>query len=68
MSLVSGLLSMLIYYRGLLNTPASVATFVELVYPVSAVLINLWLLHATLTPLQACAGTALVFSVLRISI
>ncbi|MFL5814485.1 MAG: DMT family transporter [Bdellovibrionia bacterium] len=68
MSLISGLLSMLIYYRGLVQTPASVATFVELVYPVSAVLLNLWLLHATLSPLQACAGTALVFSVLRLSI
>jgi drug/metabolite transporter (DMT)-like permease len=68
MSLISGLLSMLIYYRGLVQTPASVATFVELVYPVSAVLLNLWLLHATLSPLQAFAGTALVFSVLRLSI
>jgi drug/metabolite transporter (DMT)-like permease len=67
MSLISGLLSMLVYYRGLAQTPASVATFVELVYPVSAVLLNLWLLNATLTPLQACAGTALVFSVLRLS-
>lgn len=68
MSLISGLLSMLIYYRGLLTTPASVATFVELIYPVSAVLLNLWFLHATLTPLQACAGTVLVFSVLKLSI
>ncbi len=67
MSLVSGLLSMLIYYQGLLRTSASVATFVELLYPVSAVLLNLWLLHATLSPLQACAGTVLVFSVLRLS-
>jgi drug/metabolite transporter (DMT)-like permease len=67
MSLISGLLSMLVYYRGLAQTPASVATFVELVYPVSAVLLNLWLLNATLTPLQAFAGTALVFSVLRLS-
>jgi drug/metabolite transporter (DMT)-like permease len=67
MSLVSGLLSMLIYYRGLVQTPASVATFVELVYPVSAVLLNLWLLHASLSPLQACAGTVLVFAVLRLS-
>lgn len=67
MSLISGLLSMLIYYRGLVQTSASVATFVELVYPVSAVLLNLWLLQATLSPLQACAGTVLVFSVLKLS-
>jgi drug/metabolite transporter (DMT)-like permease len=67
MSLISGLLSMLIYYRGLVTTSASVATFVELIYPVSAVLLNIWLLHAYLSPLQACAGTVLVFAVLRLS-
>jgi drug/metabolite transporter (DMT)-like permease len=67
MSLVSGLLAMLIYYRGLAQTPASVATFVELLHPVSAVILNFWLLHASLSPLQACAGTVLVFSVMRLS-
>lgn len=67
LSLVSGLLSMVLYYRGLSQTSASTATFAELTYPVSAVLFNAWFLGATLSPLQAAAATVLIFSVLRIS-
>lgn len=39
-TLVSGVASLFIYYRGLSTTPASVATLAELGYPVAAVLIN----------------------------
>lgn len=39
-ALVSGVASLFIYYRGLSQTPASVATLAELGYPVAAVLIN----------------------------
>lgn len=66
-SLVSGLLSMLAYYRGLSLTTASVATFVELLYPVSAVLLNFWLLHQPLDPVQWVAGAVLLFAVSQIA-
>jgi drug/metabolite transporter (DMT)-like permease len=42
MALIPGLLGMLLYYRGLLRTPASVATLAELAFPFTAVMVG-WL-------------------------
>lgn len=67
LSMIPGLLAMLLYYAGLSRTPASVATFIELLYPVSAVLLNTWILKMPLTPVQAVAGTVLLFAVSQIS-
>lgn len=66
-SLVPGLLSMVAYYAGLLKTPASTATLIELLYPVSAVVINTLVLHQPLNLVQLAAGTLLLVSVLKIS-
>ena len=41
-ALIPGLLGMLLYYRGLLRTPASVATLAELAFPFTAVMVG-WL-------------------------
>ena len=68
MGLVPGLLAMLLYYRGLSRTPASVATFVELVFPVSAVVLNSIILKMPLSNVQLIAGAVLLFSVTRISV
>lgn len=67
MSLGPGLLGMVLYYQGLFRTPATVATFAELVYPVSAIAINTWVLHTALDPIQAAASAALLLAVTRIS-
>lgn len=67
MALVPGLIAMLAYYAGLARTRASSAAFVELVFPVSAVLLNTFFLNAPLSFIQLAAGAALLFSVLRIS-
>jgi drug/metabolite transporter, DME family len=67
MALVPGLLAMVIYYAGLSRTTASIATFVELLYPLSAVCLNAWILHTALTLPEGAAAAVLVFSVFFIS-
>ncbi len=52
LALVSGLVGMLLYYRGLRRTPASIATFAELAFPASALVINYVVLGATIDAVQ----------------
>ena len=40
-ALIPGLLPMLLYYRGLASTPASLATLAELAFPITGILVNL---------------------------
>jgi drug/metabolite transporter (DMT)-like permease len=49
LALLPGLFAMLLYYRGLASTPASMATLAELAFPVTGVLVNLFLV----TPRQS---------------
>ena len=63
LSIVSGVIPMFIYYAGMARTPASVVTFIELLYPVSAVLLNTLFLHTPLTHIQLGAGSVLLFAV-----
>ena len=44
-ALLPDLLGMLLYYRGLTGTPASAATLAELCYPLTSLLLGVWLLH-----------------------
>ncbi len=62
-ALLSGLAGLLIYYRGLRETPAAVATLCELSFPVSAVILNYFLLGAALTTYQA-VGIVLLWGAL----
>lgn len=52
LALVPGLLSLMLYYRGLARTPAAAATLAELAFPLSAVLINYVAFGQTLTVTQ----------------
>ncbi len=49
LALLPGLVAMLLYYRGLASAPASMATLAELAFPVTGVLVNLFLV----TPRQS---------------
>ena len=40
LALIPGLLALVVYYRGLQETPASAATLAELAFPMSAILVN----------------------------
>jgi drug/metabolite transporter (DMT)-like permease len=52
LALLPGLLGMLLYYRGLASTPAAMATLAELAFPITGVLVNLFLV----TPRQTITG------------
>jgi drug/metabolite transporter (DMT)-like permease len=49
LALLPGGLGLLLYYRGLSSTPASLATLAELAFPITGVLVNLYLV----TPRQS---------------
>lgn len=59
-AVVSGVVSLFIYYRGLSQTPASVATLAELGYPLAAVFVNwIFIPGSALVPIQL-AGVAIL--------
>jgi drug/metabolite transporter (DMT)-like permease len=48
LALFPGLIALLLYYRGLRTTPAPVATFAELAFPATALVVNYFYLGATI--------------------
>jgi drug/metabolite transporter (DMT)-like permease len=70
LALVPGLLSLLVYYRGLSSTPAAAATLAELAFPLTTVVVNYLAFHAVLSPTQwlgvvLLAGTVTVMGTAR---
>ena len=61
------MVSLLIYYKGLENTKASVATLAELGFPLAAVLVNWVFLKTTLAPMQILGMSILLFSVFKLA-
>ncbi|HEV2249608.1 MAG TPA: DMT family transporter [Candidatus Limnocylindria bacterium] len=55
-ALIPGLFPMLLYYRGLASTPASLATLAELAFPITGILVNLFFV----TPPQSVSSWQLV--------
>ncbi len=66
-AITSGVVSLLIYYKGLENCSASVATLAELGFPVAAVIINWIFLGSVLVPMQLVGMTILLFAIFRLS-
>ncbi len=63
-ALTSGVVSLFIYYKGLANTKASVATLAELGFPLAAVVVNwLFIPNSTLVPMQFVGIAALLCAV-----
>lgn len=67
MSMVSGAVGLLLYYRGLKDTKASVATIAELGFVAAALLVNYIFLDAVLLPMQNLGMLILLFSVLMLA-
>lgn len=65
LALVAGLAGMLLYYRGLRETPAAVATLCELSFPITAIVVNFVFLGAPLT-LNQIAGMVLLWAALAL--
>lgn len=62
-ALLPGLLSMLLYYKGLNTTKASYATLAELSFPMTGILIN-WIVYNQLVTLPQIIGFALIWTAL----
>lgn len=67
-ALVSGVVSLFIYYRGLAVTKASVATLAELGYPMAAVFVNwIFIPNSALAPMQLLGAAILLYAVYRLA-
>ncbi len=66
-SLTTGSGAIFIYYYGLRKIKASVATFAELMFPVSAIIFDYFLNGKILSVVQWIAAAVLLFAILRIS-
>lgn len=67
-ALVPGLLALVLYYRGMVRTTASKTTFMELLFPVTAVTLNTLFLETPLAPIQAAAALVLLFAIAQVSV
>lgn len=68
LALIPGLLALLIYYRGLRDTPAAAATVAELAFPVSAIVINRIAFDTSLTGTQWIGATVLSGTIVVMSL
>ena len=63
----TGMVALLIYYKGLARTPVHISTILELTFPFIAILIDMKLYHTVLVPMQWIASMVLVFSIYKIA-
>ncbi|OGI67104.1 hypothetical protein A2823_02395 [Candidatus Nomurabacteria bacterium RIFCSPHIGHO2_01_FULL_41_91] len=63
----TGMVALLIYYKGLEKTPVHISTILELTFPFIAILIDMKLYGTVLVPMQWIAALALVFSIYQIA-
>lgn len=66
-ALSTGMVALLIYYKGLAKTPVHITTILELTFPFIAILIDMKLYNSTLSVSQWVAALALVFSIYQIA-
>jgi drug/metabolite transporter (DMT)-like permease len=66
-ALSTGMVALLIYYKGLKQTPVRITTILELAFPLVAILIDVFLYDSFLTVSQYVAGAVLIFTIYRIS-
>ena len=66
-ALSTGMVALLLYYKGLKTTPVRVATILELVFPFLAVFIDVVLYKTVISPVQIIAASVLLFSMYQIT-
>ena len=62
-AVTSGIVSMFIYYKGLSNTKASVATVAELGFPLAAVVVNWLFINSPITSVQIIGMVGLLVAI-----
>lgn len=63
----TGLVALLFYYYGLKKTPARITTLCELVWPASAILIDYFMFHKTLSPTQIFGVVLLLICIYNVT-
>lgn len=63
----TGMVALLIYYKGLAKTPVHISTILELTFPFVAILLDFIVNHTVLTFLQWAAAIILVFAIYKIA-
>ncbi|HEV7702599.1 MAG TPA: DMT family transporter [Candidatus Paceibacterota bacterium] len=63
----TGMVALLIYYKGLAKTPVHISTILELTFPFIAIVLDMVVNHTTLSASQWLAALVLVFSIYQIS-
>src|SRR3989338_10499377 len=63
----TGMVALLIYYYGLRKTPARVSSIAELTWPASAIFIDYFYFHTTLSPTQILGVALLAISIYKVS-
>ncbi len=63
----TGMVALLIYYKGLAKTPVRVSTILELTFPFVAILLDFIINHTVLSITQWIAAVLLVFSIYQIA-
>lgn len=63
----TGLVALSFYYYGLKKTPARITTLLELVWPASAIFIDYFLFHKTLTLTQWFGVAVLLFAIYQVT-
>ena len=66
-ALSTGMVALYIYYHGLKRTPVRIATVAELVWPLSAVVIDYVYFKNGLTPTQILGALLLLFTIYKVS-
>ncbi|MFA6256939.1 MAG: DMT family transporter [Candidatus Paceibacterota bacterium] len=63
----TGMVALLIYYKGLAKTPVHISTILELTFPFVAILLDFAINHTVLSLSQWVAAIVLVFSIYKIA-
>ena len=66
-ALSTGMVALLLYYKGLKNTPVHIATILELTFPLLAIIIDIYLYKTHIAPIQYGAAGVLLFAMYNIS-
>ncbi len=64
----TGMVALLIYYKGLAKTPVHISTILELTFPFIAIFIDMAVNHTSLSISQWIASLVLVFSIYQIAL
>ncbi|MDE2399865.1 MAG: DMT family transporter [Patescibacteria group bacterium] len=63
----TGMVALLIYYKGLAKTPVHISTILELTFPFIAIILDMVVNHTMLSASQWAAALVLVFSIYQIA-